>query len=67
VDDFRKSVLVPFFVRFAKTEGKALDPARFANTLKSVQGQHLASTLKLLDPANAVPLWPVSITAVVKK
>jgi hypothetical protein len=41
--------------------------AKFINALKAVQGQHLGSTLKLLDPANAVPLWPVTITAVTKE
>jgi hypothetical protein len=61
VEDFRRDVIAPFFVRYAKKQGKALDAGAFNAKLKSLQATQLAATLKYLEPANALPIWPVTI------
>ncbi|GBF88187.1 hypothetical protein Rsub_00899 [Raphidocelis subcapitata] len=63
VDDFRKSVLTPFFVEYAGLLKKQLDQTKFYNELKSLQAQQLAAVLKYLAPANALPIWSVTIAA----
>ncbi|KAI8469909.1 MAG: hypothetical protein J3K34DRAFT_422397 [Monoraphidium minutum] len=62
VDDFRTGVLGPFFVNYAKKQGKTLDQAKFLTELKSLQGKHLGATLTNLAPANSLELFTVSIT-----
>jgi hypothetical protein len=37
--------------------------AAFAAALKSLQAQHLGSTLKLLSPVNRLPIFSVKVQA----
>ncbi|GBF90270.1 hypothetical protein Rsub_02376 [Raphidocelis subcapitata] len=60
-EDFRNQVVAPFFVNYAKSKGQNIDLATFQKNLQSLQAQHLAATLKYLEPANALPIWPVTI------
>ena len=61
VEEFRAKVLAPFFVSYAQKEGKKLDKEKFLQKLNDLQAQQLAATLKLLSPANALPIWSVTI------
>jgi len=61
-DDFRSQVLTPFFVNYAKKQGKTITADEFLKKLRSIQAQHLATTLKYLEPANALPVWSVTVT-----
>ena len=40
---------------------RARAQAAYASKLKDVMARHLAATLRLLEPANEVALWPVTI------
>ncbi|KIY94447.1 hypothetical protein MNEG_13516 [Monoraphidium neglectum] len=61
VDDFRLKVLTPFFVSQATKQGKTIEGPAFYNALKSLQAKQLAAVLELLPPANALPVWAVTI------
>lgn len=61
VKDFRSKVLAPWFAKYAKSQGKPLDEAAFLKALEATQGKQLGATLKLLDPANSLPLWTVRL------
>lgn len=61
VDDFRKKVLSPFFVDYARGDKKTLDETAFYNALKSLQAKQLSAVLTYLAPANALPLWAVTV------
>jgi hypothetical protein len=63
VDDFRKSVLTPFFVNYAKAQKKTLDATKFYNALKSLQAKQLTAVLTYLAPANELPIWAVNVKA----
>lgn len=61
VKDFRKDVVTPFFVKYARAHGKTLDAAKFYSDLEALHAKHLGATLRLLSPANALPLWSVEV------
>jgi hypothetical protein len=61
--DFREKVLAPFFVGFAARRGHSLDQASFTAALNDLHARQLAATLKYLEPANALPLWSVTVKA----
>lgn len=61
VEDFRREVLTPFFVKYGKKHGHAIDATAFNNALKTLQAKQLRSTLTYLTPANALPLWSVTV------
>jgi hypothetical protein len=57
VEDFRKIKMVEFFKTVARAEGGvALDGAKFAAALQSLQDVQLSATLGLLDTAKDAPL-----------
>jgi len=61
VAEFRSQVLAPFFANYAKQHGKYLDQTTFYNKLQSLQAMQQASYLKGLEPANALPIWSVTV------
>jgi hypothetical protein len=61
IEAWRTQALAPWFVEYARQQGKSLDQAAFLAALTSMQAKDLAATLTNLAPANALPLWAVKV------
>ena len=62
VKNFRKNVITPFFVRYARTQGKTLRADVFGDALDELLTKQLGATLTKLEPPKNLKIFTVPVT-----
>jgi hypothetical protein len=62
VVDARNNMLSPWFVKYAKSQGKTIDLETFKTALNAILDVQLGATLAAVSPLNSVRVWTVPLT-----